>query len=418
MARNLLARTGALLAAIAALALSGPARAAINVSSDGSDGVFNPTTNVQVDLSQAVTGTWNANNAANAGKGIYDPGKWAVVFKYASVNIPTGVTVTFKNHLSGAPVVWLVQGNATIAGTVLLDGANGAATGQIAEPGPGGFSGGAGATSLKARSGGFGPGGGSLAGNPYSAGGGYGSGGETYAGGVSAPMYGNAQILPLIGGSGGTGYINATYDGGAGGGAILIASSNTISLPGAVYARGGGGGTAHEGGSGGAIRLICDSMTGSGAINANGAAYGGNGRVRIECNTVTYTGSTTPGPSTLTPITPLLTDPVIWPPTTMPSILITQIAGIAAPADPHTVLSTSAHFTTVDLAPTAPVTVRLNAKNMPLDWIVKLRVVPFTGSDFTVNATMVSGDAVASVWDATITAARGISAIQARATKP
>ena len=33
---------------------------------------------VEVDLSQAVTGAWDANNAANAGKGVYDPSKWAV----------------------------------------------------------------------------------------------------------------------------------------------------------------------------------------------------------------------------------------------------------------------------------------------------------------------------------------------------
>jgi hypothetical protein len=33
---------------------------------------------------------------------------------HASVNIPAGVTVTFKNHASHAPVVWLVQGGVTM----------------------------------------------------------------------------------------------------------------------------------------------------------------------------------------------------------------------------------------------------------------------------------------------------------------
>jgi hypothetical protein len=65
MARIHLARTGALLAAIAALTVSGPIEASINVPSDGSDGAFIPTTSVEVDLSQAVTGTWSDNNTAN-----------------------------------------------------------------------------------------------------------------------------------------------------------------------------------------------------------------------------------------------------------------------------------------------------------------------------------------------------------------
>jgi len=98
----------------------------INVPSDGSDGAFNPTANVEVDLSQAVTGApgvWGEPwLQPGTGTGVYDADKWAVVFKYSSVNIPSGVTVTFKNHASRAPVVWLVQGNTTIAGTVNLDG--------------------------------------------------------------------------------------------------------------------------------------------------------------------------------------------------------------------------------------------------------------------------------------------------------
>jgi hypothetical protein len=59
----------------------------------------------------------------------------------------------------------------------------------------------------------------------------------------------------------------------------------------------------------------------------------------------------------------------------------------------------------------------VNATNVPLDWSVNLRVVPYSGPDFTVSATRVSGDTTASVWEATITAAQGVSAIQARASK-
>jgi len=108
---------------LAAVALGSlVASAALNVPSDGSDGVLNITANTEIDLSQAVTGTWSDNNSANAGKGIYDPVKWAVVFKYSNVNIAAGATVTFKNHPSRAPVVWLVSDDATIDGEINLDG--------------------------------------------------------------------------------------------------------------------------------------------------------------------------------------------------------------------------------------------------------------------------------------------------------
>lgn len=96
-------------------ALTSLAPAAITVpGADGSDGALNITANTEIDLSQAVTGTWDQNNAANPGKGAYDPAKWAVVFKYSSVTVATGATVTFKNHASRTPVVWRVNGNVTI----------------------------------------------------------------------------------------------------------------------------------------------------------------------------------------------------------------------------------------------------------------------------------------------------------------
>ena len=93
------------------------AHAQLSIPSDGSDGAFNPTTNVEIDLGLATTALWNSPGSGN---GVYDTEKWAVVFKYSSVNIPAGVTVTFKNHPSYAPVVWLVQGNVTIAGELNL----------------------------------------------------------------------------------------------------------------------------------------------------------------------------------------------------------------------------------------------------------------------------------------------------------
>jgi len=51
---------------------------------DGSDGSLHVTEDTVIDLSDAVAADWDTANGANAGKGVYDAVKWAVVFKYAS----------------------------------------------------------------------------------------------------------------------------------------------------------------------------------------------------------------------------------------------------------------------------------------------------------------------------------------------
>src|SRR4029077_18821628 len=107
---------------LAAFAPSSFAQPLTIPGADGSDGALIVTANTNIDLSLAVTGVWSNNNAGNFGKGIYDPDKWAVVFKYSSVNIANGATVTFSNHPTHAPVVWLVSSNVTIDGTLSLDG--------------------------------------------------------------------------------------------------------------------------------------------------------------------------------------------------------------------------------------------------------------------------------------------------------
>jgi hypothetical protein len=64
-----------------------PAHADLTIpGADGSDGTFAPTANVTVDLSLAPTAGWDS---IGSGNGVYDPDKWAVVFKYASVSIPS-----------------------------------------------------------------------------------------------------------------------------------------------------------------------------------------------------------------------------------------------------------------------------------------------------------------------------------------
>ncbi|MEI6676738.1 MAG: hypothetical protein WCO57_16325 [Verrucomicrobiota bacterium] len=86
---------------------------------DGSDGALVITNDTVIDMSQAVTCVWT-NTSGTPGTGIYDPIRWAVVFKYSSVKIGASATVIFTSHPTHPPVVWLVNGNVTINGTVNL----------------------------------------------------------------------------------------------------------------------------------------------------------------------------------------------------------------------------------------------------------------------------------------------------------
>jgi plastocyanin len=266
---------------------------------NGTDGPLVITANTEIDLSQAVTGTWDQDNTANAGKGVYDPAKWAVVFKFSSVTVNSGATVTFKNHPSRAPVVWLVNGNVTIAGTVSMNGQNGQLAPVLSEPGPGGFRGGLGSyLSVMNGGAGFGPGGGGQQGNAGGPGG-YGSNGVHDTAAQRGFAYGNPSLIPLIGGSGGAGDPEFTNNlgGGAGGGAILIASQGLLTISGQIRTNGGNGlnewSQNSGGGSGGGIRLIADTLSGSGALTAVGGTgwhISGLGRIRIERVTATLGG--------------------------------------------------------------------------------------------------------------------------------
>ena len=285
------------------------ARAVFDSGSTGADGAFSPTVNTTVDLPPSG------------------------IFNYTTVNIPSGVTVTYRKNTTNTPVVILASGNVTIAGAINISGtsgvpvgaAGGGALGDDGAPGvggPGGFDGGRGGlggqsapnnTTTNRAGFGLGPGGGGggvtflnascfgrtqLSGG---AGGGFGAAsssprgpfncaGIIYEGTPAGAAYGSSGLLPLIGGSGGGGGGGGTSTagagGGGGGGALLIASSGTVNLSasGSISANGGNGGdsdiannvifgTAGGGGAGGAIRIVATTISGNGAINA----VGGNG---------------------------------------------------------------------------------------------------------------------------------------------
>lgn len=416
------------LAALAvSLAAFGPSLfAQLIIPSDGSDGVLNIASGTNIiDLSRAVTGPWSANNSANAGKGIYDSNRWAVVFKYSSVNIASNAAVIFTNHPSHAPVVWLVSGNVTINGMLILDGGNYVSPPNLTEPGPGGFRGGFGYLSAGVgASAGFGPGGGAF---PSAGNGNIGSG-ASYGtvGGYGPATYGNPSLLPLIGGSGGGGgqYQNLNPSGGGGGGAILIACSGTNTISNTIRANGGNGVDGNpfsSGGSGGSIRLVCTDLHGSGVVQALGGGgwqSGGLGRIRIERVTTSGNIQINPDPS----IVPLQAGdtPLIWLPTNGPTATIISVGAVGAPADPRASFGT--YGPDVTLPQTTNTTVLVQTVNAETTSQVLVRVSPRATGNYTeITATLIQTNSLNPLvltWAANLPVNAGFSSVIARVIRP
>jgi hypothetical protein len=92
--------------------------------STGADGAFNPTANIAVQLPASG------------------------IFNYTTVNVPTGVTVTFIKNAANTPVYILATGDVTIAGAIKVDGKTVVYSSPInttpGTGGPGGYDGGRG----------------------------------------------------------------------------------------------------------------------------------------------------------------------------------------------------------------------------------------------------------------------------------
>jgi hypothetical protein len=118
---------------------------------------------------------------------------------------------------------------------------------------------------------------------------------------------GNQFVIPLVGGSGGGGEYNGSNNGvlaaggGAGGGALMIASTTRIVVNGTINANGGNQGQAvfrcNSGGSGEAIRLVSNAISGSGTLTAHGGGAtsqcqnsGAPGVIREESTSTFFTG--------------------------------------------------------------------------------------------------------------------------------
>lgn len=418
------------------LCISGTALA-FNSGSTGADGAFSPTVSTQVQLPENG------------------------IFNFTTVNIPSGVTVTFRRNTANTPVIILATGNVTIAGAIDVSGsastpAGAAGDGNLGDDGvpgrggPGGQDGGRGGPSgagAATRGGnGLGPGGGSAGlltgGNDVGCGGtlstgggggGFGAGGgnagafangnPTYSRGGAA--YGTSQLLPLIGGSGGGGGGgNSGFGGsggGGGGGALLIASSGTINITGSIVARGGASGAVSGassggtggGGSGGAIRLLGTTISGNGTLNAaagdsgsstSGCFNGGNGavgRIRLEAENFTRTASSTPPfPTVTAPTTVFVAG--------LPTLRITSVAGVSAPAVP----TGNADIVLPANTPN-PVTVTFATTGVPVGNTITLTVVPAAAAAVSAVSPALSGTTENATASVNINLPGGPSVLQA-----
>jgi hypothetical protein len=382
-----------------------PSAWAFDSGSTGADGAFSPTASMELQL------------PPNG------------IFNFTTVNIPSGVTITFKKNATNTPVVILASGDVTINGAIKLNGgastpSGTAGNGNFADDGipgvggPGGYDGGRGGLAgANIRGGnGLGPGGGwpgdymsgSYTNYPGGGGGGFGSpGGVAYKNngstiGGGGTTYGASTLLPLIGGSGGGGGSGtptfAGSGGGGGAGVILIASSGTVTVNGSINADGGvsgaTGGTGGDrggsggGGSGGAIRIVATTIAGNGTIQAVGGGPGdggygvggggGSGRIRLEAENMTRTKVTSPGFTLGAPGAVFVPG--------LPTLKITDIAGVAVPTSP-----TGNADVSLPADITNPVTVNLAASGIPLGTTITLTVTPARTAPGTATSTALAG---------------------------
>ncbi len=399
------------------------AAAGFNSGSTGADGAFAPTADTTVQLPASG------------------------VLNYTTVNIPTGVTVTFTQS-NKAPVVMLASGDVKIAGTIDISGAStpnvtiGSFQFQGGKGGPGGYDGGWGGQPVQVSGGtGFGPGGGgggtqsgSTCNSDSQGGGGGGFTGNGEASycvrnggylanvrtGFGGPGYGSITMLPLIGGSGGGGGAGSISGlgapgsgGGGGGGALLLVSSGSVELTGSVQAKGGNSGYNYGtncngateyggtggGGSGGAVRIIASAFTGNGTINVAGGT--------AACaNNWFQGGNGAPGRSSVEIVTGGTFNL-----SALPSLAFTSIGGVAVPPNP-----VGAGDVVLPNTVTNPVTVNLAASGIPVGTVVKVILNQPYGANITADSSPLSGTLQSSTASASIDIPPGATVLMASTT--
>jgi hypothetical protein len=302
-----------------------------------------------------ITGTWpnitiDTDEVSHTGS-----------YNFATFTVRTGHIVRVRGS---NPLIIKSLGDVVVNGVLNAKGYSGSDSGNNGIAGPGGSDGGAGC----ATGNGLGAGGAVLTSDSSAGAGGAGHAsagltGETsytISGGVGGVTYGDSALAVLEGGSGGGGATVITggcsrgaYGGGGGGavqiqtgGSVVVGTVGLISVDGGaggnvakntVYSGGGGGG----GGSAGSLEVVADQIIlnnpgaslsarggqgGDSYYFGNGGA-GGDGRMRLEANTIQGSASINIGDGSLvtevlTPSTPINAsytsaihdagDPITW----------------------------------------------------------------------------------------------------------
>lgn len=297
------------------------------------------------------------------------------VLHYTTINIPAGRELRFIGNSHNTPATMLAQGLVLINGSISVSsfgqtGHGGSCSFVPAELAPGAFRGG------QAGMNGFGPGGGTST-DPH------------------GKWVGPLSLVPMVGGSGGGGWING-FGGGRGGGALLIASSSTVTGSGSIYAlgsrdcsQGGNGLFFGSQGSGGAIRIVANSINYSGVFNA---CTGFCGVVRLEATSLVFTGSSTPA-AVLGPINPTVI------PASVPVLSISTVGGYEVPSFAGTRTDTVDMLLPNQL--TDPINVQVSANNIPTGAPVNVGLVSGSPSG-TSTPCLLAGTFAASSCTATI----------------
>lgn len=204
---------------------------------------------------------------------------------------------------------------------------------------------------------------------------------------------------------------------------MLIAATGDIAVTGVLAANGGHYQWPAGAGSGGGVRVVCNTLTVNGSLTAVGGngerGPGGLGRIRLE--RVAAAGSPsaiTPDPSVV-PLAPSATA-LIWPPDDAPSVRILTIGSRPVPADPRATFGVAGPD--VALAETSSTEVIVETVNVEQASQVEVRVTPRANATYVVaNAAVsnvVSDSPLTLHWVATLPVQVGYSAVQVKVVRP
>ena len=215
---------------------------------------------------------------------------------------------------------------------------------------------------------------------------------------------------------------------------MLIACTRTFALDGMVLADGGigsyAGGYFSGSGSGGGLRVVAETLLGTGRLSAVGGSIpglalsiGGVGRIRLERVINHNSIKVVPDPSVVDLSTGSTV--LLWPPASAPSVKIISIGGVAVPEDPRAAFGTFG----ADVAlPRASVTlVLVETTNVEQASQVKIRGTPRSNastSDTNLREVLGVVDAIVSEnplvirWKAELPVQDGYAAVQVKVVRP